>query len=123
MRLGAVVSGFAVVCVALAAAAGAVGAPAARVHMVVTPATVSPGSAIRVSARTSPCLARDQVTLLSAAFPGHAFGVGAVYGRVGAHGAFAVRVRIRTALKAGLYHVGARCGGGNLGVSVPFRVR
>jgi hypothetical protein len=98
-------------------------ASAARVRMVVAPASVSPGAAIRVSAAASPCLARDQITLISSAFPGHAFGEGAVYGRIGPRGSFAVTTRIRRGLPAGLYRVGARCGGGNLGVSVSFRVR
>jgi len=96
---------------------------AAKVHMVVTPTTVSPGGVVRVSATSSPCLPRDQVILLSAAFPGHAYGVGAIYGKVGRHGAFSVPVRIRRRLPAGRYHVGARCGGGNLGVLSYFRVR
>jgi hypothetical protein len=34
-----------------------------------------------------------------------------------------VRIRIRSGLKAAQYQVGARCGGGNLGVSAYFRVR
>ena len=103
--------------------AGVGSASAARVYLVATPASVSAGGVIRVSTSASPCLASDTVTLISAAFPGHAFGVGAVYGRVGSHGAFSVRARIRSALRPGRYHVGARCGGGNLGVSAYFHVR
>ena|SRR5579885_821399 len=107
----------------LAALAAAGSAPAARTRIVVRPATVAPGAVIRVTAASSPCLPGDQVTLLSSAFRGHAFGIGAVYGRVRAHGAFALRVRIRSNLKAARYHVGARSGGGNLGVLGYFRVR
>jgi len=96
---------------------------AARVRIEVTPATVAAGGVVRVSAISSPCPVGGPVTLLSAAFPGHAFGVGAAYGRVRARGAFSVPVRVRRPLHAGRYGVGARCGGGNLGVSGYFRVR
>lgn len=109
--------------VALAVLAGAGSALAAHVHLIVTPATVTPGGVVHVSASASPCHDRDTVILLSAAFPGHAYGVGAVYGRVGSHGGFSVRAHIRPGLPPGRYHVGARCGGGNLGVSAFFRVR
>jgi len=98
-------------------------APAARIHLTVSPAAVSPGGLLKVSTASSPCLPGDQVTLLSAAYPGHAFGIGAVYGRAGAHGAFSISARIRKSLAAGRYHVGVRCGGGNLGVLAYFRVR
>ncbi len=101
----------------------AVPALAANVRLVVTPSVVAPGGLVRVSAASSPCLRGDQVTLISAAFRGHAFGQGAVYGTVGAHGAFSVRTRIRTGLRPGRYTVGARCGGGNLGVTATIRVR
>jgi hypothetical protein len=97
---------------------------AAPVHLVVRPATVAPGGVIVVSASSSPCLPRDQVTLISKAFPGHAFGgEGAVNGKVGSHGSFSVRARVRSALPAGRYRIGARCGGGNLGVSAYVRIR
>jgi len=96
---------------------------AARVPLVASPGTVSPGGVVIVSARFTACHVGSVVTLLSAAFPGHAFGIGTVDGRVGSHGAFSVRVRVRKGLKPGRYHVGARCGGGNLGVSAYFRVR
>lgn len=101
----------------------AASAAAANVRLVVTPSAVAPGGVVRVSAASSPCLEGDQVTLISSAFRGHAFGEGAVYGKVGAHGAFSVSTRIRSGLKAGRYTVGARCGGGNLGVSATIRVR
>jgi hypothetical protein len=106
-------------------AAVAVPAPAhaARVHMIVTPATISPGGAIRVRAASSPCLPGDQIILISSAFRGHAYGEGAVYGPVGRHGAFSVPTRLRAALHPGRYEIGGRCGGGNLGVSVALVVR
>jgi hypothetical protein len=99
----------------------------ARVHLVVAPATVAPGGVVTVSATSSPCLAREHVTqhvtLISAAFPGHAFGgEGAVYGVIRSHGSFSVRTRIRVGLRPGRHQVGARCGGGNLGASAYIRV-
>ena len=115
-RLGSLV-------IVLAALSAAATATAATVHVTVTPATTSPGGVITVAAPRSPCLSRDQVILISTAFPGHAYGMGAVVGHVGAHGAFTVRARIRSAIKAGRYSIGFRCGGGNLGVAVYVRVR
>jgi hypothetical protein len=106
--------------VVLALSAGP--AAAARVHLVAQPAVVVPGAIVQVSTTASQCLADDQVTLISAAFPGHAFGLGAVLGRAGRHGAFTIRARTRAALKAGRYHVSVRCGGGTLGVLAYFRV-
>jgi hypothetical protein len=108
-----------------AAAAGA--ALAARVHLVVRPATVAPGAVVTVSAGSSPCLTPERVaqyvTLISAAFPGHAFGgEGAVRGRIGSRGSFSVHARVRLGLRRGRYPVTARCGGGNLGVSASIRV-
>jgi hypothetical protein len=102
---------------------GAGVARATSLRLLATPKVVAPGSFVRVSATGSPCLARDQVTLISAAYPGHAFGIGAVYGQVENRGAFSVRARIRKDLQAGWYRVGVRCGGGNLPVSAHFRVR
>ncbi len=114
--------GVAAAVLAVSTAAGS--ALAANVHLAVSPSTVAPGGAIVVSASSSPCLAKDQVTLISTAFPGHAFGgEGAVNGKVGSHGAFSVRAHVRSGLAAGRYRIGARCGGGNLGISAYFRIR
>jgi len=113
----------AVVAAVLVVSIAAGSALAAPVHLVVRPSTVGEGGVIVVSASSSPCLSGDQVTLISSAFPGHAFGEGAVNGRVGSHGSMSVRARVRSGLKPGLYRIGARCGGGNLGVSAYFRVR
>jgi germination protein M len=107
---------------ALLVLVGAAAAGVPRVQLVVTPTTVPAGGVVRVSAARSPCLAGDQVTLISAAFPGHAFGQGAVYGRAGSHGSFAVSARVRSGLRPGEYQVTVRCGGGNLGVAASFRV-
>lgn len=111
----------AVLAAAFAVSAGS--ASAAQIHLVASPSTVAPGAALRVSAASSPCLAGDQVTLISSAYPGHAFGIGAVYGHAGSHGAFSVRAHIRTNTRPGRYHVSVRCGGGNLPVLAYFRVR
>ena len=100
----------------------AASAGAARVHLVAQPSVVVPGALVRVATSASPCRAGDQVTLISAAFPGHAFGIGAVYGHAGRHGAFSIRARTRSSLKAGRYHVSVRCGGGTLGVLAYFRI-
>jgi hypothetical protein len=111
----------AVALVVLIAAGSALATP---VHLVVRPSAVGAGGAIIVTATSSPCLSRDQVTLISTAFPGHAFGgEGAVNGKVGTHGSFAVHARLRSGLRAGWYRIGARCGGGNLGVSAYVRIR
>jgi hypothetical protein len=103
--------------------AGAAAASVARIHLVVSPSVVDPGAVIRVSAASSPCPVGDQVILISRAFRGHAYGEGAVYGRVGRHGAFSVSTRISAPLAAGRYEVGARCGGGHLPVGAVFAVR
>jgi hypothetical protein len=108
--------------VVLLLAAGS--AAAARVHIVVSPTTVSAGAAIRLSATSSPCHAADIVSAISAAFPGNAFGgEGALTGRVTHRGSFTIRGRLRVGLRAGRYRIGFRCGGGNLGVAVFVRVR
>jgi len=103
---------------------GTASALAARVHIFVQPATVAPGAIVTVSAPSSPCLVRDQVTLISAAFRGHAFGgEGAVNSPLGRHGSFSARTRIRADLQPGRYAVTARCGGGNLGATAYITVR
>lgn len=106
---------------ALLLAAGS--ASAANVHVVVAPVKIAPGGAIRVTAASSPCLSADTVSAISAAFPGDAFGSeGALTGSVARNGAFTIRGHIRKGLHAGRYTIGFRCGGGNLGVSVPLHV-
>jgi hypothetical protein len=75
-----------------------------------------------VRAASSPCLAHEEVTLISSAFRGHAFNQGAVYGHVRVHGAFTVRAHLRSKVHAGRYRIGFGCGGGNLGVSAYVRV-
>lgn len=114
---------FGVVGVAVLVLVGAGSGRASGVHLVVTPATVAPAGVVRVSAAASPCRVGDQVTLISATFPGRAFGgQGTVSGQVGSHGSFSVRARIRSGLRTGRYEITGRCGGGNLGVSAFLRV-
>jgi|SRR5579862_1449541 len=98
-------------------------AGAASVRVFVSPKTVSAGGAIRLTATASPCRSADTVTAISAVFPGHAFGEGALTSRVNNGGAFTIRGHVRTNLRAGRYTIGFRCGGGNLGVTVTVRVR
>ncbi len=112
-----------VVVVLLTFAAGSA-AFAARVDLVVTPATVAPGAAVRVIARSSPCHVGGSAVAISAAFPGRAFGgAGTLTGRVGRSGAFSIHGRVRAGVHPGRYTVGVRCGGGNLGVTAYLRVR
>jgi len=116
MKLLSTITVFAVILASAATAASP------RVVLDVNPASVAPGGVITISAASSPCLRRDQVILISTAFPGHAYGEGAVYGRVESHGAFKVRARIRSALRPGRFLVGVRCGGGNLGITATIRI-
>ena len=105
--------------------AGSVAAAApARVRLAVVPSPVSPGAAVRVVGNAGSCPAGSSVFALSRAFPGRQFGGwGALSGRVGAGGSFAIRGHVRSALRAGRYAVTARCAGGNLGVTAHVRVR
>jgi hypothetical protein len=111
----------------LAVSAGS--ALAGRVIFVVRPSAVAAGGVVTVSATSSPCLnsrehVAQQVTLISAAFPGHAFGrEGAVNVRIGKRGSFSVRTHIRSGLRPGRYEVTARCGGGHLNAAAYIRVR
>lgn len=93
-----------------------------RPHLTVTPMRSHAGAKITVSASSSPCLAADTITLISAAFPGHAYGEGTLVGRVRAHGAFTVSGHLRKQLKPGRYTISGRCGGGNLGSSAVVTV-
>jgi hypothetical protein len=70
------------------------------------------------------CAPGGQVTLLSFAFPHtHEFaGVPAVFARVKSNGNYSKRVRIPKSRAPKKYSIGARCGGGNFGISVKLRV-
>ncbi|HVS84946.1 MAG TPA: hypothetical protein VHD91_04890 [Gaiellaceae bacterium] len=93
------------------------------VHLAVVPGAVAPGAAVKVVGNAGTCPAGNVVTAISAAFPGHAFGMGTLTGRVVTGGAFTIRGHVRKGLKAGRYTVTARCGGGNFGVTAFVRIR
>jgi hypothetical protein len=93
--------------------------------MHVSPSVVSPGGRVTVWGNADGCPHGDAVTIISRAFPTtHTFaGVGAIFARVRAGGAFSATGRVRAHARAGMYGITARCGGGNLGVLVYLRVR
>lgn len=113
---------FAVALVLLAAVAVVASATASRPRIVVRPEAVSPGATIHVTGNAGTCSVGATVTLISRAFPGHAYGEGTLTGTVRAGHAFSIFGRVRSRLRPGSYHVGARCGGGNLGVGATVRV-
>ena len=85
----------------------------------VRPKRVRAGRLVRVFGLAGGCPEGDDVTLLSGAFPAaHEFaGVPAVAARVDGQDSYSVRVRIPAGRAPGRYTIGARCGGGNFGVS------
>ncbi|HET7572904.1 MAG TPA: hypothetical protein VFJ77_09600 [Gaiellaceae bacterium] len=103
--------------------ASAASALAVSPQLAVTPSTAAPGALVRIHGNAGACPAGDTVTAISSAFPGHAYGKGALTGRVRAHGAFSFTGHLRKGAKPGRYAVTARCGGGNLGVVAHVRVR
>jgi hypothetical protein len=92
-----------------------------KTHFVkLSPSTVRAGTAITVSGAVGKgCRKPGQVTLYSRAFKGatrHEFaGVPAVFTTTNRKGKFSKKVTIKSSVKAGRYHVGGRCGGGNFG--------
>ena len=90
-----------------------------------TPSSVRAGDVVRVAGLAGGCPAGERVTLISPAFShAHDFaGVSAVFATVRAGDTYAVRTRIPSGRRAGTYSIGARCAGGNLGVSAQLRVR
>ena len=95
------------------------------VSLLVTPAAVHPGAAVRVHGNAGDCPVGDAVTIISHAFAHtHDFaGVPAVFARVRAGGAFSVRTTIPRTRAKGRYLVTARCGGGNLGIAAHLTVK
>lgn len=92
----------------------------------VSPRNVNAGNAISVSGAVgNGCRKPGRVTIYSRAFKGaarHEFaGVPAIFSASNRNGKFSKRVTIKKTIKPGRYHVGARCGGGNLG-SATLRV-
>jgi len=115
--------------VAVVAAAGtfsvaSAGAAPSVVFLTVTPHVVHRGKTVLIHGSAGDCPVGDAVTIISRAFRAtHEFaGIPAVYARVTSGGLFRVRTRIPLHKHSGLYHVTARCGGGNLGVYSSVRV-
>ena len=100
--------------------AGAVTGPVGQ-SLNVSPTTVTAGRSVTVSGVAPNCKA---VTLLSNAFPStQSFaGVNAVTATSGPSGAFTATVTIPASRAAGSYSISARACGGNLGLTVDFRV-
>jgi hypothetical protein len=114
LGVAALVLGLAAVPTALAAAV--------HVRLEVSPTTVAAGGRIRVFGNAAPCRAGSTVIAISQAFPGHAYGKGTLTGRVTRGGNFSITGHVRSGLHRGRYVVGARCGGGNLGVSAYIHI-
>jgi hypothetical protein len=110
-----------VVLAGLAVVGSALGS-APRPRLAVKPGRAAPGGAVRIVGTAGDCPSGSTVTAISRAFPGHAFGEGTLSGRVGANHRFTIHGRLRRTVRPGRYVVGARCGGGNLGVSAHVRV-
>jgi predicted transcriptional regulator len=92
----------------------------------VSPSSVKAGRTTTVSGAVgNGCKVPARVTVYSRAFKGATrqqfAGVPAILITTNRQGKFSKRVTIRRTIKASRYHVGARCGGGNLG-SATLRV-
>ena len=77
-----------------------------------------------IRGNAAPCPLGSAVTIISRAFA-HTqdfAGVPAVFARVRAGGKFGIRPRIPGTKAPGSYGIGARCGGGNLGVAAHVTV-
>jgi hypothetical protein len=102
-------------------------APAAAAASIsVTPSTAAPGGTVVISGSipttgTQSCVAGDAPTITSVAalFPPDGFGPQAPRGT---SGDFHVSYTIPSSTPAGSYTLGARCGGGNVGVSTTLTV-
>ena len=111
---------FLVAAVGLVTAGAALGSARPSIH--VQQRSVAPGGRVTVYGSVGSCASGD-VTVISRAFRGHAFGEGALTGHVNAaNHTFSVNGRVRAGLHAGKYAISARCGGGNLGVTAKLRV-
>ena len=114
---------FAVALVLLSAIAVVASATASRPRLTVRPSAVSPGGTVLLTGNAGTCSVGSTVSAISAAFPGHAYGQGALTGRVRDGHGFSIVGHVRRSLRRGSYRVTARCGGGNLGVAATIRVR
>jgi len=114
----------AILALVLLVAGAATAYAATRPSLHVSPSVVPAGVRVTVTGNADGCPRGDSVTIISRAFPGHAFaGIGAITARVRAGGAFRAYGRVRTNARRGRYGITARCGGGNLGVIAYLRVR
>jgi hypothetical protein len=86
--------------------------------MHVRPNTVRAGRRVRVFGSAGGCAPGNEMILLSEAFPrrNEFAGMPAVFTPVRTDGHYTKRVRIPRARRPGEYQIGARCGGGNLGI-------
>jgi hypothetical protein len=108
----------------LATVGGTAGtALAAPATLRVSPNSVVAGAVVQVSGN---CEAHSSGFAISTAFrhdASHDFaGVGAVSFSTDASGAFSVSAQVPASIAPGTYSVGARCGGGNLGISASLTV-
>jgi hypothetical protein len=108
-------------CITVATAALAAPASASSAALHVRRTVAHRATVITITG--SGCRVGERAILLSRLFPGHAYGVGAIYARVRATGRFRRRFRIRATTRRRRYGVTARCGGGNLGKVAYVRVR
>ena len=103
----------------LAAPAGA--APSPSLH--VTPSTVAAGGSVQVSGTCEPNTSGFAISPAFLHDATHDFaGVGAASFTTDAAGSFTVTAQIPASITPGSYDVTGRCGGGNLGISVPLTV-
>jgi hypothetical protein len=100
---------------ALALAGVAFGSASSQPSIHVRPHSVAAGAPVHVYGSVGSCTS-GQVAVFSKAFPGHMFGEGGYTGHVKANHTYSIHGHIRRNAKPGTYSVGARCGGGNLGV-------
>jgi len=85
-----------------------------------SPAVVKRGGTITITGGV--CSSNSNAILLSKLFPGHAYGVGAIFAKTGANGRFTRTYVVPQSKALGRYTITARCGGGTLGVVARVRV-
>ncbi len=95
-------------------------------YVKLSPATVRAGRSTKLYGSVGGgCRTPGTVTVYSRAFKGATrrefAGVPVIFTRTDKKGRFSFRVTIKRSVRAGRYHIGARCGGGNFG-SATLRV-
>ena len=96
--------------------------PLAKHGLHVSPTSLKAGQTVKVyGSAGGGCAKGDAVTIYSNAFKGatktNFAGVPSVSATVGNGKKFSRKVKLSSKVKPGKYHVGARCGGGNLGAA------